>query len=39
MFTNETRKLRLENRLARLATNTKDNFPVQKKIMRKLKNI
>lgn len=37
MFTKELRKLMLENRLARLTANGKDNWPVRKKIIRQLR--
>lgn len=39
MFSKELRKLILENRLARLAANGKDNWPIRKKIIRQLKSI
>lgn len=38
MFSKELRKLILENRLARLVTNGKDNYPVRNKIVRQLRN-
>ena len=37
MFSKELRKLILENRLARLAANGKDNWPIRKKIIRQLR--
>ena len=37
MYTKELRKLMIENRLARLATNGKDNWSVRKKLERELK--
>ena len=37
MFSKELKKSMYENRLARLETNGKDNYPIRKKIMRKLK--
>ena len=37
MLTNEIRKLRLENRLARLSVNGKDNAGVRGKIVRQLR--
>ena len=37
MFSNETRKMILENRLARLTTNGKENVKVRGKILRELK--
>ena len=37
MFNKELRKLIIENRLARLATNGKDNWPIRKKLERELK--
>lgn len=37
MFSKELRKLILENRLARLATNGKDNWSIRKKIIRQLR--
>ena len=37
MFSNETRKLILENRYARLTTNGKENTKVRGKILRELK--
>lgn len=39
MFSKILRKLNLENRLARLVANGKDNFPVRNKIIRQLKKI
>lgn len=33
----EIRKLMLENRLARLESNGKDNYPIRKKIIRQLR--
>lgn len=39
MFSKTLRKLNLENRLAKLAVNGKDNFPVRNKIIRQLKKI
>lgn len=39
MFSKALRKLNLENRLARLAVNGKDNFPVRNKIIRQLRNM
>ena len=39
MFSKETRKLILENRLARLASNGKENFKVRGKILRELKKL
>ena len=37
MFSEELRKLIKENRLARLATNGKDNFKVRNKLIRQLR--
>lgn len=37
MFNKELRKLIIENRLARLAANGKDNWPIRKKLERELK--
>ena len=37
MFSNEIRKALILNRLARLEANGKDNYPIRKKLMRKLK--
>lgn len=37
MYTKELRKLIIENRLARLAMNGKDNLPIRKKLERELK--
>ena len=37
MFSNEIKKLRLENRYARLSTNGKDNSGVRAKIVRQLR--
>jgi hypothetical protein len=39
MFSKETRKLILENRLARLSTNGKENGKVRGKILRELKKL
>lgn len=39
MFSKILRKLNLENRLARLIANGKDNFSVRNKIARQLKKI
>ena len=37
MFSQTLRKLMYENRLARLATNGKDNYPIRNKLMRRLR--
>ena len=39
MFSNSLRKMMLENRLARLITNSKENQKVRGKILRQLKSL
>ena len=39
MFSKEIRKMQYLNRLARLESNGKDNYPIRKKLLRKLRSM